>query len=269
LEQFFKNWKQKFENALEQVRVLGYEKKFGEREDDIYIAGFPRSGNTLLQVMVYHLTHEGGMQYGHLDEVSPWLRNLAAHRLTIPQIGSPRIIKTHDPYSLIPPDRKGKFIFVLRQPADVAVSVYHHWKNYNDPALGFNEVFEKIMRSEKPTAYFEFNRAWLENKKHLPVLYLHYEEMITDKRTAIKAIGSFLGLVLDDVKIEEVVTLSNFETMKRNENKFGEQPLEKLPGRVYNQFIRKGVIGEGGAMLSDEQQQFCSRRFEEMMNKTL
>jgi hypothetical protein len=256
----FKTWKRKFASAAEQIRFLKYERNFGERDDDVYIAGFPRSGNTLLQVISYHLTHDGGMDYNHLDDVSPWLRNLASHKLPVPEIASPRVIKTHDPYSLVPPDKQGRFIFVQRDAADAAVSLFHHWKNYNDPALKFEEVFDKMIRSEKPTAYFEFNRAWMENKKGLPILYLRYEEVLANKHQAIKSIACFLKVELNESKTEEVIHLSSFENMKRNQNKFGEQPKERLPGLVYDQFIRHGKPGEGKVVLSKEQLEYCRKK---------
>ncbi len=251
--------KNKFDGATEQIRFLKYERGFGERDSDIYIASFPRSGTTLLQVISYHLTHEGGMDYRHLDDVSPWLRNLSVKKLPLPQITGPRIIKTHDPYTLIPPDKKGKFIFIVRDAADVVVSNYYNWKNYNDADLQLDEVFDKLIDSDSATAYFHFNRAWLENKKKLPVLYLRYEDVIGNKREAINNIATFLNVMVSDTQLNDLLRLSSFDNMKLNERKFGEEPDEKLADRVYNQFIRYGKAGEGKLELSEEQVIRCNR----------
>ncbi|MFI5205974.1 MAG: sulfotransferase domain-containing protein, partial [Candidatus Paceibacterales bacterium] len=139
-------------------------------------------------------------------------------------------------------------------------SIYHHWKNYNNPVLKFDDVFEKIIRSDKPTAYPDFNRQWMENKKGLPILYLQYEEVLADKRRAIETLASFLNVEVSEAKIDEVLELSSFENMKLNQNKFGEQPKERLPGLVYDQFIRNGKPGEGKAVLTEEQLEYCRKK---------
>lgn len=245
----------------QQLRFLQYERAFGERDTDIYIASFPRSGTTLLQVIVYHLIHDGGMTYAHLDDVSPWLRNLAMKKLPVPVVPEPRVIKTHDPYSLFPPDKKGKFLFVIRNPADVAVSNYYNWKNYNDPDLKPGEVFDKLIRTDSAGGYFNFNRAWLENKKGFLILYLQYEELLNNKAREIERVANFLDLPLHPEKLNELLELSSFDYMKHNEEKFGEKRTRDRGGAIYNQFIRNGAMGEGEVLLTEEQLAFCKTQF--------
>lgn len=48
--------------------------------------------------------------------------------ISVPKLASPRVIKTHFPFSLIPPsvmDVQAKIIYVARNPKDVAVSYYY------------------------------------------------------------------------------------------------------------------------------------------------
>lgn len=253
------------ERAKEQIRFLKYERDFGERDSDIYIVSFPRSGTTLLQVITYHLTRDGEMTYRRLDEVSPWLRNLAMKKLPVPDVADPRIIKTHDPYSLIHPGKKGKFIFILRNPADVVVSNYYNWKNYNDRDLKLEEVFDKLIRTNSATGYFNYNRKWLENKKGLPILYLRYEDVVNNKQREIEKIAVFLNVPILEVKLRELLELSSFDYMKEHEHKFGEPQPKSNPTGIYNQFIRQGQVGEGEMMLSKEQLAFCKEQFDKLL----
>jgi Sulfotransferase domain len=254
----------KLDRAREQIRFLKYEKSFGERDSDIYIAGFPRSGTTLLQVIAYHLTHYGGMDYNHLNDVSPWLRVLAIKKLPAPDIVEPRVIKTHDPYTLIPPDKKGRFIFIIRDAADVAVSNYHNWKNYNGGSLQMDEVFEKLIANNSAPGYLNFNRTWLENKKNLPILYLRYEDVVNNKRKAINDVAAFLKIAVSDEQITALQNLSSFENMKLNGARFGEQPVANPDGGKDNQFIRHGKPGEGKAVLTAGQLLYCRKIGEQL-----
>ena len=47
----------------------------------------------------------------------------------------PRVIKSHLPFSHLPPNltEKAKVIYVCRRPKDVIVSYYHHMMNDTDP----------------------------------------------------------------------------------------------------------------------------------------
>lgn len=42
---------------------------------------------------------------------------------------APRAMKTHLPYDMLPHDRKGKYIYVLRNPKDALTSLYHHMQS--------------------------------------------------------------------------------------------------------------------------------------------
>ena len=56
---YFFNLSNKFK--FEQYKII-----FGEREDDIYISTYPKSGTTLMQMILYHLTTDGRMNFNHI-----------------------------------------------------------------------------------------------------------------------------------------------------------------------------------------------------------
>jgi hypothetical protein len=67
-----------------------------------------------------------------------------------PRMKSPRILKTHLPFSLLPPALGStcKVVYVARNPKDVAISYYHHNKyirlhDYNGDFSKYWEYFEK------------------------------------------------------------------------------------------------------------------------------
>ncbi len=239
------NRQERTKKALENLRWLDYKFKFGEREDDIYVTTYPKSGTTLMQMLLYQLTTNGNMNFEHIYDVSPWIRNAAITGVPPIELPSPRIIKTHDPYHLFPPFTKGRFIFVSRNPQDCIVSNWHQELNYRTTTLTLADYAERKLK-EKPN-WFEFTKAWLINEKKLPILYLRYEDLLNDFEGCVNKISKFLQIEFSPETITRTYERTRFDYMKQNENKFGERPI--LAERIFNQFIRQGKIGEGARLI--------------------
>src|SRR5215218_5290023 len=45
---------------------------FRPRPDDIFVVSYPKSGTTLMQMMVYQLATRGEMDFSHITIASPW-----------------------------------------------------------------------------------------------------------------------------------------------------------------------------------------------------
>ncbi len=226
------------------TRMKKIMREFGERDTDVYVVTFPKSGTTLMQMILYQLTTEGNMDFKHLYEVSPWCRFSAFFNREMPSVGKRRIIKTHDEYQMLSHIKKGKFIFVIRDCLDVIASFYQHIKDYNDPNVNFADLSSRKMKD-----WFEYNTEWIQNRKELDVLYVNYEDLIANKKEVVLTTAQFLQIEVDDSVISRVLERTSFEFMKKYESKFGEQPEH---WKVYNNFIRSGKVGEGKVQFTDD-----------------
>ncbi|XP_045478189.1 sulfotransferase 1C4-like isoform X2 [Harmonia axyridis] len=148
-------------------------KNFEVRPDDIWITGYPRSGTTLTEELVWLLTHN--LDFDKSKEVSlssrviffeldmllnentekeqkfPEVLNTCKrgrnHLNKLNEDKQRRVIKTHLPFELLPPDilKKGcKVIYVCRYPKDVCVSYYLLQKQ--NQFMDFGAGFEKYWR---------------------------------------------------------------------------------------------------------------------------
>jgi hypothetical protein len=249
--------------ALRDLRRHLYFMEFEERADDVYIVTFLKSGTTWMQVIVYNLLTDGNMDFEHIYDVSPWPSNQAFKGQNAEKINalpSPRILKFHDPYEEFDEQMKNKIIYVYRDGKDVAVSLYHHNKNYLNPDLTFDENFETHFTNfDKKLNYFKYNQAWFQNKNKFNILYVSYESLKQDFDQTLKKIAAFLNVQLTDEIIARTKKHASFEYMKAHETKFGEiAPKKEL---VYNEFIRKGETGEGKSYLSEEQLKIYNENF--------
>src|SRR5687768_6311878 len=250
-----------------QLRYHIYMTTFGSREDDIWIVTYPKSGTTVMQMILYQLTTNGHMGFRHINDVCPWVRNAAIRGLHPPDLPNPRVLKSHDKYHFFDKWTKGRFVYVIRDGMDVAVSHFHQLKNYNDPTLQFAEVFEKSFSKIKGNSWYAFNRDWLLNSKGRQVLYIKYEDINEYKRNVIRRLVDFLGLSVTDEIIERAIQRSSFEFMKEHEDKFGIEKVEDR--RVYDQFIRKGVSGQGVDYLDQEQKSIYKKLYEKSLQKLM
>ena len=240
---------------FEQFKII-----FGERDDDIYISTYPKSGTTLMQMILYHLTTDGKMDFKHIYDVSPWIHNASFIGQKPPDLSSPRIIKTHDNYKEFSKKTKGKFIYIYRNGMDVAISNYHQQKNYNNSDLKLDKYLNVFFKQKK---WFKHTSEWMLNKKNFSILYVKYEDLLDNKTKEIERIISFLGIPRNKKAFERALKYSSFEFMKKNENLFGEQP--KVSEKIYNQFIRKGKSGEGKSLLTEKQKEMFMEYYKRMV----
>ena len=238
---------------------------FGERDDDIWIATYMKSGTTLTQMILYQLTTDGNMDFKHINHISPWVRNASFRGLPPSQLASPRILKSHDPYHKFDKSTKGRFIFVFRDAADLMVSLYHHRKNYNMPDLKFDDCFETTFVKDGDQNWFTFTKEWLVNKNGFRILYLKYEDILSDFDGTVEKIVDFCDLKVDASILQRVKKRSGFEFMKQHEEKFGVERVEDR--RIFDQFIRKGQPGEGKAYLSEDQIKIIKKNFEKNLGR--
>lgn len=268
LGRFFTRINSKLASLLSTLRHQKYEKLFGEYSTDIYIASYPKSGTTWMQMLVYQLTTDGSMDFEHIYEVSPWLRNQSYKNEPLPPtLPEPRIIKTHDPYQQVSKNKKGRFIFVLRDGADIAASLYHHRRDYGNDSIDFDESFKLSFEEAGKENWFEFTSLWLQNPHQFPILYIHYEDLKADVHKEASKIAEFLGVPYTAEVKARVAERCTFEYMKAHESKFGEQPSQKKPQLVYNNFIRKGETGKGAEYMNAKQQTLYSQQLAKHFSK--
>ncbi|XP_019854574.1 PREDICTED: sulfotransferase 1C4-like [Amphimedon queenslandica] len=100
---------------------------------DVFLVTHIKSGTTWLQQIATLLKISGekiGLDHEsrHILEACPWLEVIGKEAATA--VSSPRVFKTHLPYHMIPggdpATSVAKFIYVIRNPKDVAVSLYYH-----------------------------------------------------------------------------------------------------------------------------------------------
>src|SRR5689334_14871783 len=96
---------------------------FVPRRDDVYVVSYPRSGTSLLQMVLYQMLTDGEMSFGHISDLMPFLERSLRSGDDLERLPSPRILKTHLQFKQLS-HSPGCFLYVFRDGRDVLVSYF-------------------------------------------------------------------------------------------------------------------------------------------------
>jgi len=250
-------------------RTMAFE--WDDRPDDVFIVTYPRSGTTLMQMMLYQLTTDGNMDFQHISMVVPWyerriMSNPEAAISYFAALPSPRVFKCHLPYSDTP-KTKGKYIYVMRDGLDVMVSYYHFYRSHLSFQGTFDDFFDAFMAGRVQfQSWFKHVLEWWQHRDDPDVLFLKYEEIIGNLDDSIRKVADFCGVEVSPQRLAVVKERCAFSFMKVHENKFDHTTGLALDrGYQLEAFIRKGKKGSGELVLSPEQKE----KFDRVMRKYL
>ena len=269
LARFVDRWINRFLQLKKHITYIIYMDDFGFDKSDIYIVTYPRSGTTLLQMMLYQITTDGEYDFDHLGDVSPWIKNDVYEGIKAnKELAKPRIIKTHDPYKEFDPMVNGKVIFVIRNGLDAMYSLYQQKLSYGNPDLSLEQFSQGKMKNDNGN-WFYFNDPWLENKKKKDILYITYNELVKEKENTTKKICDFLNIDFSNVDMKRVLKKTSLEYMKQYQGKFGEREDPDHKNFDYTKFIRSGNSGEGEKEFSTEVKNFYYSNLEKHIKPLL
>ena len=232
--------------------------RYKAQPEDVFIATYPKCGTTWVQHIVWLIQHNGEplpveksmtVEIPHLEEVGNEF---------VAALPLPRVIKTHLPYQMTPGHPDAKYIYIIRNPFDCAVSFYYHTKgfvkHYDFAAGTFDEYFEYFITGEVDFGdYFDNLLSWWKHKNDRNILFLTYENAKADTQKTVIKIAKFLGaeylnLVRDVETLKKILYHSSFESMSENQNRWSSKRPDSM-----SPFIRKGQVGDWKNHFSPEQ----------------
>lgn len=236
------------------IKSLPQVQKLKARADDILVVSFPKAGTTWVQEIVYLIQNNLDFKAAgakNLEQRFPFLEYFYPGVSAIENSSSPRLIKTHLPYSLLPESvhlELPKIIYVVRNPKDVCVSLYHFTRYIKETGYtgSFDEFLESFLKGN--VAYgpiWKHYLEWWEHRNDANVLIVSYEDLQKDCHSVIFKISQFLDKPLKDDEVQAVAEHCSFERMSQNKavnydhwRKLGFVNLEEGP------FLRKGQVGD-------------------------
>ncbi|KAJ1164891.1 hypothetical protein NDU88_005323 [Pleurodeles waltl] len=243
---------------------------FQAREDDLLLVSYPKSGTHWLAEIIKNLydskvTLTSPLEFGDLSKLEE-MKNLPSRR----------IIPTHLSYNMLPHDlkaKKCKSIYIVRNPKDTAVSLYHYYRdNPNLPTIeAWPAYFNMFMQGEVVCgSWFDHILGWEEHKNDGTILILYYESMKKNLPKSIRKICSFLGLSISDQEINEASRMSSFNEMKNNVEKENHDPNHTVCALTSNRklIFRKGAVGDWKNHFSSKQNRLFDEVYKSKMESS-
>ncbi|XP_038064820.1 sulfotransferase 1C3-like [Patiria miniata] len=217
-------------------------KTYDVREDDCWVVTYPKAGTTWVQEIVSCVMHDGNLEavngrhtifrVPYIDQTIPARARQWKSMPPIPKIvaemPSPRVIKSHLPGQLLPPQlwqKHSKLVYVIRDPKDVIVSFFH---------------FEKMFDPEKAEKSFaDLYERSMTGKGNPCISFIHVQ---CDLRGNIERVSLFLGKNLSAEILDAITEHCTFSNMKKN-------PMTDMDTlyphsiKTGGTFMRKGNVG--------------------------
>ncbi|XP_076444867.1 sulfotransferase 1C4-like [Babylonia areolata] len=231
---------------------------FEVRPDDVWVVSFPKAGTTWTQEIVYLICNDCDFEKAkatNIEQRFPYLEFPVPGHREITKMDSPRFIKTHVPFSLLPKqleEKSPKVIYIARNPKDTVVSLLSflqmtNYFTFTGTTHDFAELFVegKVLYGPWTKHVME---AW-EQRNRDNVLFITYEDLHKDFRGTVREVARFLGKTLSEPQLRNLEQHCSFQNMSDNDSvNYSWMKGIWKEGR----FLRKGEIGDWKRHLSPE-----------------
>jgi hypothetical protein len=202
---------------------------------DIFLVGFPKSGNTWLQNLV------GGVAFGVLAEFAP---PRLVHLDLVPDVHQKKFYKRYSETMFfkshhLPREEYRRVIYLVRDGRDAMVSYYQMRKTRK----GDIDFLDMVQTGQNvfPCKWHEHVQAWLKNPFKAELLMMKYEEMKSDIISQLERLCQFSGLQRPRQHLELVAASCSFENLQTREKRMG-RTVDR-PWKDEGLFFRRGEVG--------------------------
>lgn len=233
-------------------------REFEVLDGDIFVVTYPRSGTTWTEQIIHLLLNSGEQGSKVLGDAVPWVETLPNRKPGFKEflqgMTGRRCFTSHLPHPLMPGTQKSgaRFVYVARNPKDVAVSTFYHDQSKHGYNGTWEEHFKLFMDGKVMFgSYFDHVLPWWEaSQQAANILFVKYEDMKQDLRAVVALLVKFLQIEADDELVDKVIEQSSFGNMARNKqtNLNWVTQRKGVPGH-----FRKGGVGDWRNHFTPEQ----------------
>jgi hypothetical protein len=215
-----------------QLRAIGLIPLRETLPEDIFLAGYPKSGNTWMQNLVVALLYGIDLEkvpYTFIHELVPGPRRRYYRRYS-----TPALFKTHD----LPKPQHRRVIYIVRDGRDVMVSYQHFYNTIHRTSKTALELLQD--KRLYPSQWHRHVRRWLNNPHGADLLIVKYEDLKRDTVGELRRLCAFMGLERDEAALQHAAAQGAFDAMRQREQVFG---MENPRWPKDASFVRSGQIG--------------------------
>lgn len=220
--------------------------------DDVFIASYPKSGNTWTRFLVANLIHhQEPVTFLNIDHIvpDPDLRT----RNFLKNCPRPRVMKSHHPFD----PRYRRVVCIVRDPRDVALSQYHFQIKrgiFKDgtPIEDFVRRFV-VGETNEYGSWGQNVGSWLIARYNTPgFLLLRYEDLKERPDEGLAKIAALIGIEAGPEQLARAVELSSADRMRMLEKLQADKWESTKDTRKDLPFVRSATAGAWKSGLTHE-----------------
>ena len=267
----------------------------------LWLSSYPKSGNTWARIfLTNYLFEETEDPFKNLDKIGSYPRkeyfnfleekdfeslknieqNFKQYIISQEKInlnGELNLLKSHsfcgtlNGNNFSNSDNTAGFIYFVRDPRSVAISLSHHMNQSLEKAVDMMLNKNQFMEPDDSGGLLEFFSSWKinylswKNSKY-PKLIIKYEELKKDPFETFKKILNFISqfkkIEIDDEKIHKIIKKCEFENLQNQEKRKG---FKERKGK--DLFFRKGEIDEWKNKLPNSLNELIKKNFNSEMQE--
>jgi len=260
------------------------------RPDDVWVVTFPKCGTTWTQAIVWNLMTNCKEEEKEISYSAkfPFLEHQAIAKSPFPkgmseeevlklseedleiynvhtqnfdrivQMKSPRFIKSHLPFQVLPQTLldTAKVVFVARNPWDCCASLYNHvtgFKPFAYQYVGTKAQFCELFRKEETPwgSYWNHLKTAWSKRSHPNIHFMWYEDLKSDFDQEVSRLQKFLGTDVNGEKMEELKKRVNIKTLQAMDTRMGGKTMGEAN---FNFYRRGGQVGGLKKALEDDKE---------------
>lgn len=204
------------ENGVDDAKIIekligeGYRRIGDVSEEDVFVVGYPKSGNTWVQHLLAGVAYGMSMRDASnllVQDLIPDVHNKKFYK----RYGDIQFFKSH----AFPVAAYEKVIYLVRDGRDVLLS-YQAMLNAMGKKVSINELVDGGF-VPFPGKWADHLEAWNERFGDVNHMILRYEDLKTGTVRELKRVCGFVGIDRTEGELEVIAGNCNFSNMKNKE----------------------------------------------------
>jgi hypothetical protein len=218
----------------EQIRKRTGLIPIGETDpNDVFICGYPKSGNTWFQYIVSALVYGADAEFVPDVVVNDLVPDVHFRRY-YHRYGRSCFFKTHD----LPRVAYRRIVYLMRDGRDAMVSYYHFMAAMSGPV-----DFHDMVKNGRglPGKWHEHVEAYQANPYGAQMIVIRYEDLKRDTVVQLQRFCNFVGLERSEAQLRHVAETTTFDKMRIKEQRDGWDTTTWPKDKSF--FVRRGAVG--------------------------